>query len=104
MLTSEDTTGVLKITSDVPDDTELPTCGYFGEIVVSNWHGIRYTDSKVMVDATIPAMVELEMADGSRLTIWPDGTFVVAPRGAQNHETWSMKVTPEGVRSNPFRS
>lgn len=92
----------LKITADVPDDTEMPITGYFPEILVYNWHGIRYTDSKVMSDATVPSMVEMTMADGSTMTVWADGTIVV--HNKEMTTDWSVVVTPTGIIPNPFRS
>jgi hypothetical protein len=92
--------GTLTITADVPDNTEMPPQGYFAEVQVMNWHGIRFTDSKVMSDATVPSMVQLVMADGSTLGVWPDGTFVVYRRDGSQ---WSLVITPDGVVPNPYR-
>jgi hypothetical protein len=93
--------GTLTITADVPDNTEMPPQGYFAEIEVMNWHGIRRTDSRIMSDATVPSMVELIMADGSSLRIWPDGTIVVQKQ--HSDESWSLLVTTDGILPNPYR-
>lgn len=104
MLTSENPVdGALTITADVPDNTELPPVGYFAEITVHNWHGIRCSDSRVMSDATIPAFIEMTMADGSRLALWPDGTFVVYAVPGSDAPSWSLKITKDGVVPNPYR-
>lgn len=100
MLTEEGH-GSLKIVADIPKDTELPPAGWFAEIYAYNWHGIRRTDSKVMDDATVPAYVLLTMADGSQLSIWPDGTFTVTDQ--RTGADWSLKITPAGVVPNPYR-
>lgn len=104
MLTSTNPVdGALSITADVPKDTSTPPAGYFQEIKVLNWHGIRATDSRVMSDATIPAMVEHTLADGAKLLVWPDGTFVMYPDG-YGGESYSQKITRSGVVPNPYRA
>lgn len=90
------------ITADVPENTSTPPAGYFHEIKVLNWHGIRSTDSKIMSDATIPAMVEFSMPDGAKLLVWPDGTFVMYGHGFDG-ESYSLKITADGVVQNPYR-
>ena len=92
----------IRILADIPGQTEMPPSGWFAEVFVWNWHGIRTTDSRVMSDASVPAYATLTMADGSELTIWPNGTFVMNDK--RTGQNYSLKITPNGVVPNPYRS
>ena len=101
LVTENSVDGALTVHADVPDGVTLPPAGVFNKITVLNWYAVRSTDQHVMVGASIPNMVELEMSDESKLLVWPDGTFVVyAPDG---ETSWSLKITPDGVVPNPYR-
>jgi hypothetical protein len=100
--------GNLVIHADVPANvTELPASGVFKEVDVINWHPIDRATSRVIDDASIPSMITLTMADGSRMAIWPDGTVVryPVPGDTRNltHE-YSFVTSPEGISDNPYRS
>jgi hypothetical protein len=102
LITQNSIDGAVTITADIPADTQMPPAGVFQKITTLNWHGIRSTDSRVMSDASVPCMVEITLADGAELLLWPDGTFVLYPEGTQGR-SWSNKITADGVIPNPFR-
>ena len=93
------------IHADVPANvTELPASGVFKEVDVANWHPIDRKTSRVIDDASIPSMVTLTMADGSRMAIWPDGTVVRYPLGSEHATGWSFICGQHSNERNPYRS
>jgi len=85
--------GSIRITPDIPKNVELPPAGVFSSIEVANHHPIDPATSRVIDDASIPAMVTVTLTDGTLVSIWPNGTCQVSRDGEDTGHLYSISAS-----------
>lgn len=90
--------GDVRVTADIPDCVfTFADRGVFKSVTIHNDHPIDRMTSRVIDDASIPAMVTHRLPNGLVVTLWPDGYLQVGRSGQDPTPGYDARITPDGI-------